>query len=674
MARPCAPALPSTATWLKAPETNRALRGTQGGGRLWGESDRRSDEDFQPQARQLTPSAVGRDCVPEEGLLAQVKRLVVGKPIPSHLAHHERLSRVTGLAVLSSDALSSVAYASEEILRVLILAGAAALSYSSPIAFVIAAILAIVVFSYRQTIHAYPSGGGAYLVSKDNLGEMPSLIAASSLLIDYVLTVAVSIAAGVAAITSAFPDWHVNRVEMTLAFVFVIMVGNLRGIRESGRIFSIPTYFFIVTTLVLIGVGTWKVLTGSAETLATAAPLQPASEPFTMFLLLTAFANGCTAMTGVEAVSNGVPAFRPPEARNAAATMLLMAVLSITMFVGITLLARAYHVVPIGQETVVSQLARGVFGSRGALYYAVQAATMLILVLAANTAYADFPRLASILARDRYLPRQLMNQGDRLAFSNGIVGLSAFAGILLVIFGGDTHALIPLYMIGVFVSFTLSQAGMVVHWWRLRGPRWRTNAVINGIGAVVTGIVLLVVAVTKAHEGAWLIMLLIPVQVFFFRITREHYAGVAAQLSLRGWRSRGPRRNTVLVPISGIQRAVVEALDYAKSLSRDVRAVYVNTDPAATESLKTQWDQWGEGVPLVVLESPYRSLIEPLLEYIESVHAGHADDYVTIVLPEFVPARWWHHLFHNQRALLIKGALLFKPNTVVTSVPFHLRH
>ena len=612
--------------------------------------------------------------MPEEGLASQLKRFVVGKPIPSHLAHHERLSTVTGLAVLSSDALSSVAYATEEILRVLVLVGTAALWYASPIALVIAAILAIVVFSYRQTIHAYPSGGGAYLVSKDNLGETPALIAAASLLIDYVLTVAVSIAAGVAAITSAVPQWHINRVEMTLAFVVLLMLGNLRGIRESGRIFSIPTYFFILTTLALVAIGTFRVLTGEAHAVEPVQPVVALHQPLTLFLLLTAFANGCTAMTGVEAVSNGVPAFQPPESKNAAATMLTMAVLAITMFVGITLLAHAYHVLPSEQETVVSQLARGVFGDRGVAYYAVQAATMLILVLAANTAYADFPRLASILARDRYVPRQFMNQGDRLAFSNGIVGLSIFAGILLVVFGGDTHALIPLYMIGVFVSFTLSQAGMVVHWWKLRGPGWRASAMINGLGALVTGIVLLVVAATKAHEGAWIIILLIPVNVVFFRITRKHYDGVARQLSLRGWNSRGPRRNTVLVPISGIQRAVVEALEYAKTLSSEVRAVYVNIDQAATQQLEEQWKQWGNGASLVVLDSPFRSLMEPLLEYIERVDADHPDDYVTIVLPEFVPARWWHHLFHNQRALLIKGALLFKPNTVVTSVPFHLRH
>jgi hypothetical protein len=355
--------------------------------------------------------------------------------------------------------------------------------------------------------------------------------------------------------------------------------------------------------------------------------------------------------------------------------MLMMAVLSITMFLGITLLAHAYHVSPSEQETVVSQIARGVFGGRGLPYYLVQAGTMLILVLAANTAYADFPRLASILARDRYVPRQLMNQGDRLAFSNGIVGLSIFASILLVVYGGDTHSLIPLYMIGVFVSFTLSQAGMVAHWRRLRGPGWKTSAFINGFGAAVTGIVLVVVAVTKAHEGAWIILLLIPLHVFFFRATKRHYDIVADQLSLKGWSNGTPRRhNTVLVPISGVHRAVVQAVEYAKTLSPDVRAVYVNVDPLVTERLKDEWKQWGQGVQLVVLESPYRSLMEPFLEYIEEVDVQRPDDFLTVVLPEFVPAKWWHHLFHNQRALLIKGALLFKPNVIVTSVPFHLRH
>jgi amino acid transporter len=610
--------------------------------------------------------------LPEEGFFPGIKRLLVGRPIPSHLAHHERLSRVTGLAVLSSDALSSVAYATEEILRVLIGGGMGALTYARPIGLVIAAILAIVVFSYRQTIHAYPSGGGAYIVARENLGETPSLIAAGALLIDYVLTVAVSIAAGVAAMTSAMPQWHLNRVELSLGFVTLLAIGNLRGIRESGRLFAVPTYFFIVSLLALMGIGAWRVLTGTVQAQPLGEPIDGQTGMLSLFMLLTAFSNGCTAMTGVEAVSNGVPAFKPPEARNATATLMAMAALSITMFLGITLLAQEFRIIPSDQETVVSQLAREVFGGRGLPYYLVQAATMMILVLAANTAYADFPRLASILARDRFLPRQFMNQGDRLAFSNGIVGLSVFAALLLVIFRGDTHALIPLYMIGVFVSFTLSQAGMVIHWRRLRGPGWRTSATINGLGAFVTGIVLLVVATTKAHEGAWIIILLIPVHVLFFRATRTHYSHVATQLSMLDWKAEPRRHNTVLVPISGIHRAVVQALDYAKTLSDDVRAVYVNIDPVATVQLHRDWEKWGQEVPLVVLESPYRSLMEPFLEYVEEVKAQRPGDFLTIVIPEFVAARWWQHLFHNQRALLIKGALLFKPNTIVTSVPFHL--
>ena len=612
--------------------------------------------------------------MPEEGLLGQIKRLIVGEPIPSHLAHHERLSRVTGLAVLSSDPLSSVAYATEEILRVLILVNINALVFASPIAFIIASILAIVVFSYRQTIYAYPSGGGAYIVARENLGEMPSLIAASALLIDYILTVAVSIAAGVAALTSAFPQWLDHRVALALVFLVLLTLGNLRGIRESGQIFAAPTYFFIVTVLTLIGVGTWRSIAGTISPVEAIEPMASMGQPVTLFLLLRAFSNGCTAMTGVEAVSNGVPAFKPPEAKNAASTMIVMAVLAITMFVGITLLAQTYGIVPSERETVVSQLARGVFGGRGVPYYFVQAGTMLILVLAANTAYADFPRLASILARDRYLPRQFMNQGDRLAFSNGILGLSAFAALLLGLFGGDTHALIPLYMIGVFVSFTLSQAGMVVHWNTLRERGWRLSATINGTGALVTGGVLIVVAMTKAHEGAWIIMLLIPLLVVFFRVNKAHYTAVAAQLSLANWQPEERRLNRVIVPISGVQRAVVGALEYARTLSQDVRAVYVDVDPATTPQVRSDWDRWGEGVPLIVLPSPFRSLMEPLLEYVEQIDTEHPKGYVTVVLPEFVPARWWHHLFHNQRALLIKGALLFKPNTIVTSVPFHLEH
>jgi amino acid transporter len=601
-----------------------------------------------------------------------LKRFLVGKPIPSHLAHHERLSRVTGLAVLSSDALSSVAYATDFILATLVVAGVGAFVYAIPISLVIAALLAIVAFSYRQTIHAYPTGGGAYIVAKENISDNAGLTAAASLLVDYTLTVAVSISAGVLAITSAFPELHAYRVEMCLGFLAVLTLGNLRGIRESGRIFAVPTYFFVFSVVILLAAGLYRYLTGAIVPVVVPLPRNAGHEPLTTFLLLTAFANGCTAMTGVEAVSNGVPAFRPPEARNASATLITMATLAIVMFVGITSLAHAYKVVPNATESGISQLGRAIFGGPNALYYLLQAGTTLILVLAANTAYADFPRLASIVSRDRYLPRQFMNQGDRLAFSNGILALSVFAAILIVAFRGDTQSLLPLYMIGVFLSFTLSQAGMVIHWRRTREAGWKTSALINGFGAVVTGIVLIIVAVTKTLEGAWIVLLLIPVIVMVFQATHRHYQHVASELTLKGYQPQSRLHNTVLIPIGGLQRAVVEALRYAETLSDDVRAIYVDVNPVQTEQVRKEWAAWGGRVQLVVLPSPFRSLMEPLLEYIEQAAEEKSNDYVTVILPEFVPARWWQHLLHNQTSLLIKGALLFRPNIVVTSVPFHL--
>jgi len=604
-----------------------------------------------------------------------LKHVLVGKPIPSHLAHHERYSRASGLAILSSDALSSVAYATEEILRTLLIAGTASLWLVTPIGSVIAGLMLVIAFSYRQTIHAYPGGGGAYRVARENLGTIPGLVAASALLLDYVLTVAVSIAAGVAAVTSAFPQWHVKSVELALAFLVLIAVGNLRGIRESGRIFAVPTFFFLGSMGMLLLVGAYKALTGQIVPIesAAAAFVPPETAPLTLFLVLRAFANGCTALTGIEAISDGVPAFKPPEAKNAATTLMIMAACAVTLFMGVTLLAGAYQVIPRQEETVISQLNRAILGGRGPFYYMVQASTTMILVLAANTAFSDFPRLASIIARDKFLPRQLANQGDRLAFSNGIVILSLLAGVLLVVFGGDTHALIPLYMLGVFVSFTLSQLGMVLKWRRERRPGWLGGALVNGIGATLTLIVLFVVAITKFTEGAWIIIVLIPVLVFHFLAIHRHYGRVAEQLSLKDLSATDKRHNTVVVPIGGVHRAVVQALEYARTLSDDVRAVYVDVDPHATQEIRELWTQWGKGIRLEILASPFRSVMEPLLEYIEITNDERPDDFVTVLLPEFVPARWWHHLLHNQRALLIKGALLFKPNVVVTSVPYHLR-
>jgi amino acid transporter len=605
--------------------------------------------------------------------LVLLKRWLVGPPMPLAQAKHERLSKPLALAVFASDPLSSVAYATEEILLVLILAGTAALSYSMPIGLGIAALLAIVVTSYRQTVAAYPQGGGAYLVAKDNLGVPPALVAAAALLVDYVLTVSVSVVAGIAALTSAVPALHPYRVVLSVLAVAGIALGNLRGVRESGRLFAAPTYFFVASILSMVGYG----LVGAFFDWLPEAPYEPhppGLEGLGLFLLLRSYAAGCTALTGVEAVSNGVQALKPPEGRNAQTVMTWLGVISITMFLGITYLAFDFGIAPGGDETVVSKIAGRVFG-HGVLYFAVQTATLLILVLAANTSYADFPRLSSILARDRFLPRQFGNQGDRLVFSNGILILSGFAVLLIVAFGGDTHALLPLYAVGVFMSFTLSQTGMVRRWLRLREPGWQWRVWINAIGGVVTAVVLVTLAVTKFVEGAWIVVLVIPVLVAIFVVMHRHYDEVAHELSLEGLQRPPEFQHTVLVLVGDVHRGVVRAVQYARTLAPNatVRGVYVETDPTRTRRLEERWAQWGLGVPLVVLGSPYRSLLRPLLDYIDKIQARGDDQMVTVVLPEFLPRRWWQHVLHNQTALLVKGALLFRPNTVVADVPYLLK-
>ena len=594
--------------------------------------------------------------------------------MPLAQARHERLGKAVALAVFASDPLSSVAYATEEILLVLVLAGHAALSYSLPVAVGIAALLAVVVISYRQTVQAYPQGGGAYIVARENLGTFPALTAGAALLTDYVLTVSVSVVAGIAALTSAFPGLHSHRVILSILAVVAIALGNLRGVRESGRLFAAPTYFFTASILVMVGYG----LVAAALGLLPEAPYEPhppGLEGIGLFLLLRAYAAGCTALTGVEAVSNGVPALRPPEGRNAQAVMTWLGVISIVMFLGITYLAFDFGIVPGGDETVVSKIARRVFGT-SLMYYAVQTATMLILLLAANTSYADFPRLSSILARDRFMPRQFATQGDRLVFSNGIVILSGFAILLIVAFAGDTHALLPLYAIGVFISFTLSQSGMVLRWLRLKERGWRWRMWVNGLGAIVTAVVLLTLAVTKFVEGAWIVVLIIPMLVGLFLLLHRHYAEVAAELSLGGLDQLPDFQHTVLVLVGDVHRGVVRAVQYAQTLAAPtavVRGVYVEIDPAHTYRIEERWAKCGFGVPLVVLASPYRSLLRPLLEYVDQIQSRGDDQMVTIVLPEFLPRRWWQQLLHNQTALLVKGALLFRRNTVVTDVPYLLR-
>lgn len=603
-----------------------------------------------------------------------IKRLLVGAPMALSQARHERLGKAVALAVFASDPLSSVAYATEEILLVLILAGSAALSYSLPIALGIALLLVIVVVSYHQTVHAYPQGGGAYLVAKDNLGLPPALTAAAALLIDYVLTVSVSAAAGIHALTSALPALHPYRVVLCVVAIVVVALGNLRGVRESGRLFAAPTYFFVVSIFVMVSYG----LIAAAFGWLPEAPYEshpPGLEGLGLFLLLRAYSAGCTALTGVEAVSNGVQALKPPEGRNAQIVLTWLGLISIAMFLGITYLAFDFGIVPGGDETVVSKIARRVFGS-GPPYYAVQAATMLILLLAANTSYAGFPRLSSILARDRFLPRQLATQGDRLVFSNGIVILSGFAIAMVVLFGGETHALLPLYAIGVFMSFTLSQGGMVRRWLRLKERGWRWRMCVNGVGAGVTGVVLLTLAVTKFMEGAWIVVVVVPLLVLVFAVMHRHYEGVAVELSLEGLESPPKFQHTVLILIGDVHRGVVRAVQYARTLATSeaaVRAVYVETDPARTLKVEERWAAWGLGVPLVVLTSPYRSILRPLLEYIDQIQSRGDDQMVTIVLPEFLPRRWWQHALHNQTALLVKGALLFHKNIVVADVPYLLK-
>ena len=600
-----------------------------------------------------------------------LKRWLVGLPLKTKEAAHERLSKRLALAVFSSDALSSVAYATEEILLVLTLAGAAMVGYSIPLSLSIIGLLIILTMSYRQIIFEYPEGGGAYIVGKSNLGEWPGLVAAAALMIDYVLTVAVSVAAGMAALISAVPALLPHREALCVAAILLVTVVNLRGVRESGQFFAVPTYIFIATIAAMLGVGAVQILFGHAARVEPLPSMAP-TEPLTLFLLLRAFSSGCTALTGVEVISNGVSAFKKPEPKNAAFTMIGMAAILGTMFIGISAMAYYFGIVPKEDETVVSQIARATFGT-GPLYFLVQASTMVILILAANSSFNGFPRLASILARDSYMPHQMSMMGDRLVFSNGVIILGVFSCLLIVLFNGDTHALIPLYAVGVFLSFTISQAGMVKRWLVKKGPHWEKKLLVNGIGAVTTAIATLIIASTKFAHGAWIVIVLIPLLITFFRAIRSHYKAVSEQVALsRGHRPPMPRRNIVVLPIGGVNRAVIRAVDYARSRSGDIRAVLVDVDPEETARVEIQWAQWGCGVPLTVLPSPYRSVLSSLLDYLEQVLQKDQECWVTVVIPEILPARWWQNILHNQRAFMLKCALLCKDRVILTDVPYHL--
>ncbi|MBN1147525.1 MAG: APC family permease [Anaerolineales bacterium] len=618
---------------------------------------------------------------------------LIGRPLPTADAPHQTIGKAIGLAVFASDALSSTAYATQEIMFILVAAGTAAFGYVFPISIAIVTLLAIVAISYEQTIHAYPGGGGAYIVARDNLGELPAQAAGAALLTDYILTVAVSISSGVAQITSAFPALYPWRVLIAVCLVGFIMLVNLRGVKESGAFFALPTYFFVVMMYLTVGVGIFRYLSGTLGIVIDPPALEAAHvvAAVTPFLILHAFSSGTAALTGIEAISNGIMAFKEPRSRNAGITLIWMALILGSLFLGISFLAGSIHALPSEYETVISQLARTVHPAGSLLYLGVIGATTVILVLAANTSFADFPRLSALLAADGFLPRQFSFRGSRLVYSRGIEALAVFACILIVIFGASVNALIPLYAIGVFLSFTLSQAGMALRWRKIgrlqpgqeikeRGstlryePGWQIKMVINGFGAVCTFVVMMVFAVTKFIDGAFVVLIVIPVVVALFILVHRHYRNIANALSLRSFgEPLRVGRHRVILPLSGVHRGSLAALHYAQALSDDVTAVHVSIDPDETEKLRQRWDRWGNGIRLVMLESPYRLFLEPLLEYIEEIAAARQpDEFITIVVPQFVTGQRSANLLHMRTADYLRKALLSRPGIVITSVPYQV--
>jgi len=600
------------------------------------------------------------------------RRALFGRPLASDEEAEERLSIPKALAVFSSDNLSSVAYATEAIMFTLLAAGTTAFWLTIPISVLIVAILGIIVISYRQTIRAYPSGGGSYIVAKENLGTHAGLVAAAALLVDYVLTVSVSVAAGVAAITSAFPEIPSDlRVPIASLLIAGVMVVNLRGIRESGTVFAIPTYVFLVSMLAMIALGIGRSLLGDVPQAGDVRAVAVPAESIGLLLLMRAFADGCSAITGVEAVSNGVPAFKRPEAGNARTTLAVMGVLVGVMFLGTSWLAGVVGAVPSEHETVISQIGRAVLGS-GVAYYVLQFSTMGILVLAANTSFADFPRLSSLLARDGFMPSRFAFRGERLAFSTGIVALAVLSIVVLAAFRGRVEALIPLYAIGVFTSITLSQAGMVVHWWRERGDGWRRSIGINGAGAVATGTVAVIFAVAKFALGAWLIVIIIPLLVGAMLFIGRQYRRRRLETEVRRESVIGPprRHQRVIVPAADVTRDVVQAIRFGRTMSDDVTAVHVTDDLEMGEQIRARFERQLPGVPLVIVESPYRSLVPPLVRFLEAAAEGSGDDVVVVLLPEYVSRHWWERLLYNENGRRIERALLGRSNVLVAEVPF----
>jgi amino acid transporter len=620
---------------------------------------------------------------------------LIGRPLSTADAPHQTIGKLVGLAVFASDALSSTAYATQEILVILAAAGTAAFGFVFPISMAIVVLLAIVTISYEQTIHAYPDGGGAYIVARDNLGKFPALVAAASLLTDYILTVSVSIASGVAQIASAFPEIYAYRSVFAVVFIFLIMLVNLRGVKESGTAFALPTYFFVAMMFITVGIGLFRYFfTGSLGRVADPPELEVLHglSAITPFLILHAFASGTTALTGVEAISNGITAFKEPRSRNAGVTLVWMSVILGSLFLGISFLAHEIGAIPSEGETVISQFARTIYGGRGIMYLMLIGATTVILIMAANTAFADFPRLSALAAKDGYLPRQLTYRGSRLVFSRGIITLAVIASVLIVIFNASVSRLIPLYAIGVFLSFTLSQGGMALRWRKIGklGPgqalvergstlrfekSWRTKMVINGFGAVCTAVVMFVFAVTKFHDGAYVVLILIPLLVWGFWLIHRHYEKLAGKLSLDNFGVMPPHtlRHRVIMPVSGVHQGTLAALRYARMLSDDVTAVHVSVEPADAEKVREKWETWGEGVRMVMLESPYRLFIEPLLGFIADISSQRQPgETITIVVPEFVSENRLTGALHTNTAEILRSQLKHQYGIVIVNVPYHI--
>ncbi len=617
-----------------------------------------------------------------------------GRPLTTADAPHQTIGKLVGLAVFASDALSSTAYATQEILFILAAAGAMAFGYVFPIALAIVILLAIVAISYEQIIHAYPDGGGAYVVARDNLGEKSALVAGASLLTDYILTVSVSVSSGVAQVVSAYPELFDYRVPIAVACVLLVMLVNLRGVRESGAVFAIPSYFFIVMMYLVAGIGLFRYFSGSLGMVENPpeAGIATTLTVITPFLILHAFSSGTAALTGIEAISNGITAFKEPRSRNAGITLIWMSLILGSLFLGISYLTGHVGALPSEKETVISQLARTVLGGRNILYHLAIWATTVILVMAANTAYAGFPRLSAMAARDGFLPRQMSYRGSRLVFSYGIVTLALIASLLIVIFQASVNRLIPLYAIGVFMSFTLSQAGMARRWWKIgrlkpgqevieRGStlrhakNWQYKMYINGFGAICTAVVVMVFSITKFKDGAWVVLILLPLLVGMFTIIHRHYRSLAARLTLDRYTGTPPHaaRHRVIMPLSSVHQGTLEALRYARRLSNDVTAVHISVDPQEAEKVRQKWEIWGEGVRLVILDSPYRLFVEPLLEYIQEIAANRQpDEMITIVVPQFVPSKRWHNLLHTNTANLLRRELMSRPGIIITDVPYQV--